>query len=145
VKRLGFAIVSLLLSACVGPQLKVSCDERFREDSPAIEQRVLAAHPNVGIARVLACKATPTGTGFSWDPDEEACSVLIQPGNASYDPDPVRLGDAPIVVQLLAQDLPDLKSVLSDANGSKLFRTADPRLVILYAPHMRCIVIDEIT
>jgi hypothetical protein len=77
------------------------------------------------------------------------CSAKVVPASAAYESDPSyrksAATDVPLVVRRLAQDLPGLNAAFNNAYGSKLYRTSNPEMVILYAPYMRCIVLDEIT
>lgn len=137
--KAGVVIVSMLLSACAaGPT--VSCTEKFRADSPAIPERVLAFHPDVHPTNVLKCVAVPTRSGFSADPDEEACLVDILPGSVpQYAAPGSRLHAPPEAVRKLAPDLPEQTyAVAVNEGGAAVYRTLTPYQVVLYAPYARC-------
>jgi hypothetical protein len=146
VRKTGLVVVSLLLSGCASG-FTATCGEKFRADSPAIRGRVLASHPDVQPVNVLNCVATPTPTGFSTDPDEEACLVEIEPGSVPVDAAPTsRLHSPPNVVRKLAPDLPDqVYVVVVHEGGAAVYRTLNPNQVVLYAPYVRCMVRDEVT
>ena len=143
--KAGVVIVSMLLSACAS-RSNVACGEKFRADSPAIQGRVLAFHPDVHPINVLKCVAVPTGTGFSTDPDEEACLVEVAPGTVPVDAAPTsRLHSPPDVVRKLAPDLPEhVYAVAVNEGGAVVYRTLNLDQVILYAPYMRCSVREEV-
>lgn len=135
----GFFLVSILLSACAS-RATVSCGEKFSADSPAIQQRVLAAHPSVQPIRVLKCGAVATRSGFSNDPDEEACLVQIAPDSLPRAADPSsRLLPTPEVVRKLAPDMPERSDVVDiNEGGATVYRTFNPEQVVLYSPYVRC-------
>ena len=139
----ALAIISML-SACASNST-MSCAEKFSADSPAIQQRVLASHPDVRPVNVLKCVAQSTRTGFSTDPDEEACLVEVAPGTVSQDAAPSsRLHRPPEVVRTLAPDLPDQVYVVDiNEGGAAVYRTLNPDQVVVFAPYMRCTVLEE--
>jgi hypothetical protein len=139
-------MVSMLLSACAS-RGTVSCGEKFRADSPGIRERVLAAHPEVQPLDVLKCEAIPTPSGFSTDPDEEACLVRIAPDSVRRDADPSsRLLPTPEVVRKLAPDLPERShAAVIIEGGAAVYRTFNLEQVVLYAPYARCMELDEVT
>ena len=105
--KAAVVIVSMLLSACAS-RLTPTCAERFRADSPAIQQRVLTFHPDVHPTNVFKCVAVATHSGFSTDPDEEACLVEVAPDSVpQYAAPSSRLHSPPDVVRKLAPDLPE--------------------------------------
>jgi len=136
----------LLLSACAS-RLTVKCGEQFDADSPAIRERVLAAHAGVRPLNVLKCIAVPTQSGFSTDPDQEACLVQIEPGSVPRAADPSgRLHDTPQAVLKLAPDLPERTyAAVIYEGGAAVYRTFNLDQVVLYAPNGRCFVLEEIT
>jgi hypothetical protein len=138
-RRAGLALVSILLSACAS-RATVSCGEKFNADSPAIQARVLAAHPRVQPIDVLKCVAVPTPSGFSSDPDEEACLVQIAPDSVPRAADPAsRLLPTPEAVRKLAPDIPERSDVVEiNEGGATVYRTFKPELIVLYAPYVRC-------
>ena len=140
----GLVLVSLLLSACAS-RSTVSCGEKFSADSPAIQERVLAAHPRVQAIKVLSCVAVPTRSGFSTDPDEEACLVQIAPDSVSRAADPSsRLLATPEAVLKLAADIPERSHVVDlNEGGAAVYRTFNPEQVVLYAPYVRCAEREE--
>lgn len=144
VRSAALIIVSILLSACAS-RPTVSCDEKFNADSPAIRERVLAAHAEVQSIDVLKCVAVPTASGFSTDPDEEACLVQIAPDSVRRDADPLsRLHATPGAVRQLAPDLPERTyAAVIYEGGAAVYRTFKPELVVLYAPYMRCVGLEE--
>lgn len=143
-RNVGPVLVSLLLSACAS-RVPVSCQEKFSPDSASIRERVLAAHPLVQPIEVLQCVAVPTRSGFSTDPDEEACLVRIAPDSVRRDADPSsRLLETPEVVRKLAPDLPERSYAAAiNEGGAAVYRTFNLELVVLYAPYARCAALDE--
>ena len=141
----GVLIVSVLLSACAS-RFTASCAETFRADSPAIQQRVLAFHPDLHPINVLGCVAVPTRSGFSSDPDEEACLVEVAPDSVpQYAAPSSRLHPPPEAVRKLAPDLPEQTyAVAVNEGGAAVYRALTPNQVILYAPYARCIVPEEV-
>jgi len=149
VSAVGVALSFVLLSACgTTPDLKPTCAEGLRADLPAVEGRLLAAHPGVQPVEVLKCVAEPTHTEFSTDPDDEACLVRVAPGladNVDTSYGPGTLNVMPDVVRALSWGVPQLTSAVLNARKAVVYRTADPELVILYAPSVRCVVPREST
>jgi hypothetical protein len=145
VRSAGLVIVSMLLSACAS-HFSSTCAEKFSADSPAIQGRVLSFHPDVHPSNVLNCVAVPTHSGFSTDPDEEACLVEVAPGTVPVDAAPTsRLHAPPDVVRKLAPDLPEqVYAVVVNEGGAAVYRTLNPDQVVLYAPYARCIVREEV-
>jgi hypothetical protein len=135
----GLVLVAMLLSACAS-RSTVSCEEKFSADSPAIQARVLAAHPAVQPINVLKCVAVSTRTGFSMDPDEEACLVQIAPDSVPRAADPAsRLLATPQAVLKLSPDIPDRSHVVAlNEGGAAVYRTFNAEQVVLYAPYIRC-------
>ena len=133
----GLVLVSVLLSACAS---RVSCGEMFNADSPAIQERVLAAHPRVQPIKVLKCGAVATRSGLSDDPDEEACLVQIAPDSVPRAADPAsRLLPTPEAVRKLAPDIPERSDVVDiNEGGATVYRTFNLDQVVLYAPYVRC-------
>jgi hypothetical protein len=132
-------VVAMLLSACAS-DVQVACQQKFRADSPAIQQRVLAFHPDVHPINVLKCVAVATRTGFTDDPDEEACLVEVAPGSVpQYAAPSSRLHSPPEAVRKLAPDLPEQTyAVVANEGGAAVYRTLNPDQVVLYAPYVRC-------
>jgi hypothetical protein len=145
VRNAGLIIVSLLLSACAS-RLGVSCAEEFRADSPAIQGRVFAFHPDVHPVNVVRCAAVATRSGFSIDPDEEACLVEVAPDSVpQYAAPSSRLHPPPEVVSKLAPDLPEKTyAVALNEGGAAVYRTLEVNHVVLYAPHVRCSTREEV-
>jgi hypothetical protein len=137
--KAGVVIVSMLLSACAA-RSTVSCGEKFRADSPAIRERVLAFHPDVQPINVLNCVAVPTRSGFSSDPDEEACLVEVAPDSVpQYAAPSSRLHVPPEAVRKLAPDLPEKTyAVAVNEGGAAVYRTLIPNQIVLFAPYVRC-------
>jgi hypothetical protein len=135
----------MLLSACAS-RFTPSCAEKFREDSPAIQQRVLAFHPDVHPLNVLKCLAVPTRSGFSTDPDEEACLVEVAPDSVpQYAAPSSRLHRPPEAVRKLAPDLPEQTyAVALNEGGAAVYRSLTLNHVVLYAPYARCTVPEEV-
>lgn len=142
-RKAALVIAAMLLSACAS-HLPAVCNEKFRADSPAIRDRVLASHPDVQPINVLSCTATPT-PGVGTDPDEEACLIEITPGSVPLDAAPTsRLHSPPEVVRQLAPDLPEqVYVVVVHEGGAAVYRTLNPNQVVLYAPYMRCGALEE--
>lgn len=140
------AFVPVLLSACASG-FTVKCGEKFNPDSPAIQERVLAAHPQVQAIKVLKCVAVPTQSGFSTDPDQEACLVQIAPDSVPRAADPAsRLLLTPEAVLMLAPDVPERSHVVHmNEGGATVYRTFNSEQVVLYAPFSRCMVLEEVT
>jgi len=136
-KSAGLVLVSMLLSACAS---RVSCGVKFNADSPAIQERVLAAHPRVQPIKVLKCAAVATRSGLSDDPDEEACLVQIAPDSVPRAADPAsRLLPTPEAVRKLAPDIPERSDVVDiNEGGATVYRTFNLDQVVLYAPYVRC-------
>jgi hypothetical protein len=136
----------MLLSACAS-RSTISCEEKFQPDSPAIRERVLAAHTGVQPINVLKCVAVPTHSGFSTDPDGEACLVQIAPDSVRRDADPLsRLHPTPEAVRQLAPDLPEQTyAAVIYEGGAAVYRTFNLERVVLYAPYMRCVALEEVT
>lgn len=132
-------IVSLLLSSCA-TRSNLSCEETFDAESPAIQQRVLSFHPDVQPLNVLKCIAVATRTGFSADPDEEACLVEVTPGSVpQYAAPSSRIHSPPAAVRKLAPDLPEQTyAVVTNEGGAAVYRTLTPNQVVLFAPRVRC-------
>jgi hypothetical protein len=148
-KNTAIVIISISLSACAS-RFTVSCGEKFRADSPAIQERVLAAHPDVKPVEVLKCVAEPTRSGFSTDPDEEACLVWLAPGDvpaiSEAQNQQLTAPDAVRMLAALAADLPELgRPIRTNNRGAAVYATANPDQFVLYAPHMRCAVLEEVT
>ena len=145
VRNVGLVIVSMLLSACAS-RFTPSCAEKFRADSPAIQGRVLSFHPDVHPTHVLTCVAVPTHSGFSTDPDQEACLVEVEQGTVPVDAAPTsRLHAPPDAVRKLAPDLPEqVYAVVANEGGGTVYRTLNSDQVVLYAPYVRCIVREEV-
>lgn len=140
----ALVLLSMLLSACASHST-ISCGEKFSADSPAIRERVLAAHPRVAVIEVVNCVAVATPTGFSTDPDEEACLVRIAPDSVPRAADPAsRLLATPEAVLKLAQDIPERSHVVDmNEGGAAVYRTFNPEQVVLYAPYVRCEMAEE--
>jgi hypothetical protein len=142
--KAGVLVVLMLLCACAS-SVTVKCGEKFDADSPAIRERVLAAHTGVRPIDVLNCVAVPTQSGFSTDPDQEACLVQIAPDSVPRASDPSgRLHYTPQAVLKLAPDLPErtYAAVLYEG-GAAVYRTFNLEQVVLYAPNMRCFALEE--
>jgi hypothetical protein len=144
VRNIALAVVSMLLAACAS-RSTMSCAEKFSAESPGIQERVLSFHPDVRPVNVLRCVAQSTHTGFNTDPDEEACLVEIAPGTVPQDAAPSsRLHRPPDVVRKLAPDLPDQVYVVGvNEGGAAVYRTLNPDQVVLFAPYLRCTVLEE--
>jgi hypothetical protein len=147
VRAAGIALTYVLLSACASSDIKPACPVGLRAEAPEVEDRLLAAHPGVQPVEVLKCVAEPSGTGFN-NPDDEACLVRVAPGLAesvdrSYDPG--TLNAMPDVVRVLSWGVPRLTSAALNESKAAVYRTADPELVILYAPSVRCAVFGQVT
>jgi hypothetical protein len=138
-RNAGLVLLSILLSACAS-RSTVSCGEKFSADSPAIQERVLAAHPLVQPIKVLKCVGVPTPSGFSADPDEEACLVQIAPDSVPRSADPAsRLLATPGAVRMVAPDVPERSHVVAmNEGGAAVYRTFNLEQVVLYAPYVRC-------
>jgi hypothetical protein len=135
----------MLLSACASSPSRISCNEKFSADAPAIRERVLAAHPSVQAINVLQCVAVPTRSGFSTDPDEEACLVQIAPDSVPRAADPSsRLLPTPEAVRKVAPDVPERSHVVAmNEGGAAVYRTFKAEQVVLYAPYVRCAELEE--
>jgi hypothetical protein len=144
VRSAVLVIVSMLLSACAS-RSTVTCEEEFNAESPGIRERVLAAHAEVQSIDVLKCAAVPTPSGFSTEPDEEACLVQIAPDSVRRDADPLsRLHSTPQAVRMLAPDLPERTyAAVIYEGGAAVYRTFNAAQVVLYAPYMRCVGVEE--
>lgn len=143
-RNAALALVPLLLLSACATRFSSSCREEFNADSPAIQERVLAAHPRVQAIKVLKCAAVPTPTGFSTDPDQEACLVQIAPDSVPRAADPAsRLLPTPEAVLKLAQDVPERSHVVDmNEGGAAVYRTFNAEQVVLYAPYVRCEMLE---
>lgn len=145
VRGAGLIIVLMLLSACAS-RVTPSCAEKFSADSPAIQGRVLAFHPDVQPVNVLKCLAVATRSGLSTDPDEEACLVEVAPDSVpQYAAPSSHLHVPPEAVRKLAPDLPEKTYVVGvNEGGAAVYRTLTPNQIVLYAPNVRCMVREEV-
>jgi hypothetical protein len=143
-RNAGLILVWMLLSACAS-RSTMSCGEKFSADSPAIRERVLAAHPRVEVIDVLNCVAVPTRSGFSSEPDEEACLVRIAPDSVPRAAHPAsRLLPTPEAVLELAADIPERSHVVDiNEGGAVVYRTFNAEQVVLYAPYVRCEALEQ--
>ena len=143
--KTAVVIVSMLLSACAS-RMGVTCAEEFRADSPAIQGRVFAFHPDVHPVNVVKCVAVATRSGFSADPDEEACLVEVAPDSVpQYAAPSSRLHVPPEVVRQLAPDLPEKTyAVAVNEGGAAVYRTLEVNHMVLYAPYARCSAREEL-
>jgi hypothetical protein len=139
-RNAGLILVSMLLLSACASRSTISCGEKFSADSPAIRERVLAAHPRVEVIEVLKCVAVPTRSGFSTEPDEEACLVRIAPDSVPRAADPAsRLLATPEAVLKLSADIPERSHVVDiNEGGAVVYRTFNFEQVVLYAPYVRC-------
>lgn len=149
----AIVLLSLILSGCASSSpFHVACSGPYEPDLQLVAKRVLAAHGDLSAASVLECASSEGVSGWSDDPDEEACSVVFDAQanevglTVFYSWRP--LDALPAVVAGLAGDVAPIRVRGRGTWPSKqeplLFEMSDPTVAILYAVHRRCFVLEEV-